>query len=120
MRPTVGVLFAAAASVGARVLDSPGARARGRSDAPRLVLAVDVGTEAVRASCFDRSGKVVGIASAPHETQFPRSGWAGQLAADWWAGLGAAVRDALADAPDGACVDALCLATTSCTVRKTG
>lgn len=114
----IGFLFAAAASVGARVLDSSGAR--GRSDAPRLVLAVDVGTEAVRASCFDRSGKVVGAASAPHETQFPRSGWAEQLAADWWAGLGAAVRAALADAPDGACVDALCLATTSCTVRKTG
>ena len=119
MRP-IGVLFAAAASVGARVIDSPGARPRGRSDAPRLVLAIDVGTEAVRASCFDRSGKVVGIASAPHETQFPRSGWAEQLAADWWAGLGAAVRAALADAPDGACVDALCLATTSCTVRQTG
>lgn len=83
----------------------------------RLVVAVDVGTESLRAAVFDGAGQQLGEASVPHETQFPEAGWAEQRCDDWWQGLGIAVRAAVAKAGCTASdVHALCLATTSCTV----
>ena len=83
----------------------------------RVVVAVDVGTESLRAALFDGAGKQLGDASVPHETQFPQAGWAEQRCDDWWQGLGTAVRAAMAKAGcTAADVHALCLATTSCTV----
>ena len=83
----------------------------------RLVVAVDVGTESLRAAVFDGAGQQLGEASVPHETQFPEAGWAEQRCDDWWQGLGTAVRAAVVKAGCTASdVHALCLATTSCTV----
>ena len=64
----------------------------------RVVVAVDVGTESLRAALFDGAGKQLGDASVPHETQFPQAGWAEQRCDDWWQGLGTAVRAAMAKA----------------------
>lgn len=83
----------------------------------RVVISVDVGTESTRAAVFDAQGNKLGSHASAHTTFHPQAGWAEQRAEDWWAGLGVAVRGALAEAnlPADA-VAALCLATTSCTV----
>ena len=83
----------------------------------RVVLSVDVGTESTRAALFDRDGKKLGSAAAAHATTHPNPAWAEQSAEDWWAGLGEAVRGALAEAGCASGdVAAMCMATTSCTV----
>ena len=48
----------------------------------RVVLSVDVGTESTRAALFDRDGKKLGSAAAPHTTTHPQAGWAEQHADD--------------------------------------
>ncbi|KAL1524918.1 hypothetical protein AB1Y20_019796 [Prymnesium parvum] len=84
---------------------------------PRLVLAVDVGTESTRAALFDGTGALLSSSSHPHATTYPSPGWAEQHPSDWWEGLGAAARGALAAAAVGAeACCAVCVCTTSCTV----
>lgn len=57
--------------------------------ARRLVLAVDVGTQSVRALAFDRAGTLHGRARVALEPPFhvPQPGWAEQDAAVWWRAL---------------------------------
>lgn len=93
-----------------------------------LVLAVDGGTESIRACCFDaRTGRVVGRScAAPYPTKHPVPGWAEQDPHDWYDGLCAAVRGALASVRDkegegggssSSCrLRALCVDTTCCSV----
>ena len=82
-----------------------------------VVVAVDVGTESCRAAVFDASGANLGSSSSKHETTYPATGWAEQSPADWWSGLGASVRAALAEAGcEAEDCQSICLATTSCTV----
>jgi FGGY family of carbohydrate kinases, N-terminal domain len=62
-------------------------------------------------------GKPLAFASAPYVTTHPHPGWAEQQPEDWWSALGAAVRDAVAQAGVSAGeIAALCLDTTNCTV----
>jgi hypothetical protein len=78
---------------------------------------VDGGTESIRAGVFDLDGRPLSFASAPYPTTFPAPGWAEQEPADWWAGLGCAVREAVASAGiQPTQVAALCVDTTCCTV----
>ena len=112
--------LAAARAPSSRAARAPARLARGGGAAApssACVVAVDVGTESLRAAVVDGDGRVLASASAPHETAYPAPGHAEQAPADWWAGLGAAVKSALAEAGRGAAdVRAMCLATTSCTV----
>lgn len=59
---------------------------------------MDGGTESIRAGVFDLAGTPLAFASHAYPTAFPHPGWAEQNPADWWAGLGAAVREAVASA----------------------
>ncbi len=78
---------------------------------------VDGGTESIRAGVFDLEGTPLSFASAPYPTSFPAPGWAEQAPADWWAGLGAAVKQAVSKAGvDPSAVGAICVDTTCCTV----
>lgn len=66
---------------------------------------------------FDLSGTPLSFASAAYPTAFPAPGWAEQEPADWWAGLGSAVRQAVAAAGiQPSDVASICVDTTSCTV----
>lgn len=63
----------------------------------KLVVAVDGGTESIRACCFDDCGNIVGKSCAiPYETYHEQPGFAEQDPADWWINMGQAVRGALA------------------------
>jgi hypothetical protein len=63
------------------------------------------------------SGRPLAFASCPYTTTFPHPGWAEQQPQDWWQALGAAVRDAVAQAavPPNS-IAAISLDTTNCTV----
>lgn len=62
---------------------------------PPYILAIDAGTEAIKAGLFDLHGRRVAIGSRTYPTYFPAPGWAEQDPADWWAGLVGAVQDCL-------------------------
>src|SRR5688572_9664952 len=70
---------------------SPGRRRR-RMD---CVVGIDFGTESVRAHVFGLDGRPLGSGSGPYPTQFPQPAWAEQDPADWWRGVGVAVRTAV-------------------------
>jgi hypothetical protein len=83
----------------------------------KLVLAVDGGTESIRAGLFNAAdGRIVGtIGVAPYATHHPHPGWAEQHPQDWWEKLGHAVRQAVdgwkreqAQRPEGTDEDAIC------------
>ena len=86
-----------------------------------LLIAVDGGTESIRACCFDKNGKVVGTPCAvPYKTSHPQNAWAEQDPNAWYTNLGEAVQDALNSIPpeDNARdrVRAICIDTTCCSV----
>lgn len=60
------------------------------------VMGIDFGTESVRVGIFTLDGKPVVFASEPYKLSHPRSGWAEQDPAEWWAALVKATRAALA------------------------
>jgi ribulokinase len=62
---------------------------------PPYVLAIDAGTEAIKAGLFDRQGNKIATGSRAYRTYFPRPGWAEQDPEEWWDGLVGAVRDCL-------------------------
>ncbi|HTW25641.1 MAG TPA: FGGY-family carbohydrate kinase [Acetobacteraceae bacterium] len=81
------------------------------------VIGIDGGTESLRASVFDLSGRVLGQAARPYETRFAPGARAEQDPEDWWRAAGDAVRAAIAAAGVApADIEALSLATTCCTV----
>jgi xylulokinase len=61
-----------------------------------LTLSIDVGTGSVRAALVDPSGVILRIAAREHDQIVPQFGWSEQKPLDWWAGVCAAVREALA------------------------
>ena len=80
--------------------------------APRYVIGVDGGTEALRAGVFDVHGVPLAYAATPYATQYPHPGHAEQAPADWWAALGASVRAAVAQAGvPGESIAGMCLDT---------
>jgi sugar (pentulose or hexulose) kinase len=62
---------------------------------PPYILAIDAGTEAIKAGLFDVHGRRVALGSRTYPTYFPAPGWAEQDPAEWWAGLVGAVQDCL-------------------------
>jgi xylulokinase len=62
------------------------------------VLALDIGTSAVKALIVDMNGRILGHGSAEHPMQHPRPGYAEQRPEDWWEATVRAVRAALAEA----------------------
>jgi xylulokinase len=64
-----------------------------------LTLSIDVGTGSVRAALVDGTGAILHIAAREHDQIVTQFGWAEQRPLDWWAGVAAAIRDALAAVP---------------------
>lgn len=80
-------------------------------------LTADGGTESIRARIYDLSGNCLGQQAVPYETKFYPGARAEQNPEDWWSGLVAATAGAIAQAGiDADQVEAMCFATTCCTV----
>ena len=80
-------------------------------------IAVDGGTESLRAGIYDPSGSCLGWATHPYPTQFSAGARAEQDPEDWWQSLGVAVRSAIDQAQvDPSAIEAICLTTTCCSV----
>lgn len=81
------------------------------------ILAIDAGTEALKAAIYDLQGTKVATAAHAYKTHFPRPGWAEQSPAEWWRALVAAVRGALAaGAIDASEIIGICADATTCTL----
>ena len=81
------------------------------------VIGIDGGTESLRASVFDLTGRRMGSAAAPYATQFAPGARAEQNPEDWWQAIGETVRRAVAESGVGAdAISALCATTTCCSV----
>ncbi|WLS11640.1 FGGY-family carbohydrate kinase (plasmid) [Shinella sumterensis] len=80
-------------------------------------LTADGGTESLRARVYDLSGVCLGSAAVAYETKFSAGARAEQDPEDWWRAFIAAARQAIETARvDPSAVEAITLATTSCTV----
>jgi len=80
-------------------------------------LTADGGTESIRARVYDLSGTCLASAAVPYETKFSSGARAEQNPEDWWSSFVQAARKAISEsAIDPAAIEAITLATTSCTV----
>lgn len=80
-------------------------------------LTADGGTESLRAAIYDRAGTCLAAVAVPYKTNFLPGARAEQDPADWWACFTRAARGAIDEAGiDPASVEAICYATTSCSV----
>lgn len=80
-------------------------------------LTADGGTESLRARVYDLSGVCLGSAAVAYETKFSAGARAEQDPEDWWQAFITAARQAIDTARvDPSAVEAITLATTSCTV----
>ena len=85
-----------------------------------LMLALDGGTESLRAAIFDLAGNKLGDSASPYPTAFPRPNWAEQNPDDWWASASVACQKSLQDAKvTAADIGAICADTTCCSVVMT-
>jgi xylulokinase len=57
------------------------------------ILAIDLGTQSIRAALVGKDGKIAGIAQLPHEVKSPHVGWAQQRPDGWWESAACAIRD---------------------------
>ena len=64
----------------------------------RLFLGTDVSTTGAKALLIDETGGVVSSATSPLPLSTPRPLWSEQDPHDWWEGIVASIRRALADA----------------------
>jgi xylulokinase len=60
------------------------------------VLAIDIGTQSIRAALVCENGEIGGLAQVPHGIDSPHPGWAEQRPDAWWESAAGAVRDVLA------------------------
>lgn len=60
------------------------------------ILALDVGTQSVRAAIVTQDGDVLGIGQIKHEVDSPQPGWAQQRPDSWWDETCRAIHDVLA------------------------
>ena len=65
-----------------------------------LTLSIDIGTGSGRAALVGGTGEILHIAAREHDQIVPQFGWAEQRPLDWWAGVAASVREALAAVED--------------------
>ena len=65
---------------------------------PPYLLAIDGGTEALKARLYDRFGQIAATSAQPYKSYFPHPGWAEQEPAEWWQSLVRAVRDCVQSA----------------------
>lgn len=80
-------------------------------------LTADGGTESLRARVYDLSGHCLGSVAVPYQTHFSAGARAEQNPDDWWSSFVSASRQAIAEAGIApSAVEAITLATTSCTV----
>ncbi|HRO10441.1 FGGY family carbohydrate kinase, partial [Amaricoccus sp.] len=80
-------------------------------------LTADGGTESLRARIYDLEGRCLGQRAVPYETRFAPGARAEQDPEDWWRALVAATAGAIAEAGVPAAeIEAMCYATTCCTV----
>ncbi|MBQ0707912.1 MULTISPECIES: FGGY-family carbohydrate kinase [unclassified Ochrobactrum] len=80
-------------------------------------LTADGGTESIRARVYDVSGTCLASAAVTYETKFSSGARAEQNPEDWWSCFVQAARKAITDsAVDPSAIEAITLATTSCTV----
>lgn len=97
-------------------MSSPGpSTARRAAARDGLVVALDGGTEGVRAGLFDPCGRPVAFARAGYGTVHPHQGWAEQDPNDWWTAAVGATRQVLAGV-DPSAVRGIAVACTSCSV----
>ena len=82
-----------------------------------FVMAIDGGTESLRAAIFDLQGNMVGDFASPYQTTFPQANYAEQSPDDWWQATGIACKEVLKQTnTDASQIKALCIDTTCCTV----
>ncbi|MDZ4310734.1 MAG: FGGY-family carbohydrate kinase [Cypionkella sp.] len=80
-------------------------------------LTADGGTESLRARIYDLNGACLGQKAVPYETRFAPGTRAEQNPEDWWQALVTATAGAIAAAEiDAGQIEAMCFATTCCTV----
>lgn len=63
----------------------------------KSVIALDVGTQSVRAAVVRHDGTIIGISQIKHEVDSPHPGWAQQNPDSWWQNLCEAIRQVLKD-----------------------
>jgi len=61
------------------------------------ILAIDVGTQSVRAAVVGADGEIAGVAQVAHEVDSPQASWAQQRPGDWWAETCRATNQVLGD-----------------------
>jgi len=59
------------------------------------ILAIDLGTQSIRAALVSADGRIEAIAQIAHDVDSPHPGWAQQRPDDWWETAAAAVRDVM-------------------------
>lgn len=80
-------------------------------------LTADGGTESLRARLYDLTGNCLSSGAVPYETKFSPGARAEQDPEDWWNAFVKASRQTISEAGvDPAAIEAITLATTSCTV----
>jgi xylulokinase len=67
-------------------------------DQNKLLLGLDISTTGAKALLVDLAGNVVSSASSPLKLSTPRPLWSEQNPSDWWDGMAASIRQALAGA----------------------
>jgi xylulokinase len=64
----------------------------------QYLLGLDISTTGAKALLIDRDGRVISSATHPLQLSTPYPLWSEQDPLDWWAGMTASIRDALAQA----------------------
>ena len=62
------------------------------------LMGLDISTTGAKALIIDETGAVIASANAPQPISQPKPLWSEQHPSDWWAGISASIRGALADA----------------------
>ncbi len=62
------------------------------------LMGLDISTTGAKALIIDETGAVIAVANAPQPISQPKPLWSEQNPADWWDGISASIREALADA----------------------
>ena len=67
-----------------------------------LLLGIDIGTTAAKAALFSPDGRLQAVGQAEYIVNHVRPGWVEQDPEDWWQATCAAIRQVLANVPNGA------------------